>query len=488
MRDNVDSLAPVESTPRIEPDRARSPRDDHRPSWPGEHSPPPCPPPPPGLVALYPPPAPPEAAPPAEAAASTRTATGVSGQAADAATRGRVAVEEQDAVTGGPDAAVTEGVTEGVTAGVAAAESVTLGPDPGGAGPAEQAPSAAPGRRVIRLEPAHASVREHPSWLGEPTGRFDLDLPEPGGLPPRYATAARQPDPDEVFDQYAIIDDFDEHLPHTSTAVVHGDVYPAGTVAGGALPAGPAIPAEVVRGPHGPALPGQPDPRAAHAAPLELAAAPQPPQPPASTPTEAFTMPVQEVPREPWVDPRLHGGRVRAEPRPAAKRSRPPRAPRRARVAMPLLILFALLAAFFSWVSAEPLWLAVGHGRAGTLTVTSCAGSGLLQRCVGEFATPSRDFTAVSVDVLGPPGQAEGLSAPARMVGENSHRAYVSNGTGGLHLRWIVGLSLVLLCSVAIVFATGALRLPERRQRLAAAGLAFAGPFLITIGFLAATF
>ncbi|WP_244870693.1 hypothetical protein [Catellatospora sp. IY07-71] len=369
---------------------------------------------------------------------------------------------------------------------MAVAEGVAASPDPGGTGPAGQAPSAAPGRRVIRLEPAHASEREHPSWLGEPTGRFDLDLPEPGGLPPRFATAAPWPDPDEVFDQYALTDGFDEDLPHSSTAVVHGVVYPAGTVAGGTLPAGPAIPAEVVRAQHGPALPGQPGSDTAHQAPLELAAVPQPPH--QQAPTEAFTMPVQEVPREPWVDPRLHGGKVRTEPRPAAKRGRPPRAPRRARVAMPLLILFALLAAFFSWVSAEPLWLALGHGRAGTLTVTSCAGSGLLQRCVGEFATPTRDFTAVSVDVLGPPGQAEGLSAPARMVGDNSHRAYVTNGTGGLHLRWIVGLSLVLLCSVAIVFATGALRLPERRQRLAAVGLAFAGPLLITIGFLAATF
>ncbi len=482
MRDNVDSLAPVESTPRIEPDRARSARDDHRPSWPGEHPPPSCPPPPPGLVALYP-------APPAAAPATEGTAPGPAAAEEPAAAPGAQAAEAEDAAQAAEavdavDAVDDAGVMEGAEVGEGAD-----GAGSGGAGPAAQEPPARPRERVLRVEPAHASVREHPAWLGEPTGRFDLDLPEPGGLPPRFATAARPPDPDEVFDQYAIMDDGDEHPLDTSSAVLHGVVYPAGVLPGGVRPAGGAVPAAIAGMPHGPALPGQPG--AVHPAQLELSAVPQPPQPPqppVSGPTEAFTMPVQEVPREPWFDPRLHGGRVRTEPRPAAKPGKPPRAPRRARVAMPLLILFALLAAFFSWVSAEPLWLALGHGRIGTLTVTSCAGSGLLQRCVGEFATPSRDFTAVSVDVLGPPGQAEGLSAPARMVGENSHRAYVANGTAGLHLRWIVGLSLVLLCSVAIVFATGALRLPQRRHRLAAVGLAFAGPFLITIGFLAATF
>lgn len=349
-------------------------------------------------------------------------------------------------------------------------------------------------------ERGYAAERAHPAWLGEPTGRFDLDLPEHSRTNPSWlGEPTRRPDPDELFDQYALPDDpVPPAFGHAADAA--STVRPAT----GAGPARAARDAEAVgpaggdeddrhAGPPyavGGSAPGSrtpviPTPPAAHR-PVAAGAG----QPPAvSAPTEAFTMPVQEIPRESWIDPRLHGGRrAPQEAAPKRKRARPPRSPRRTGVAMPLLIFFALVATFFSWVSAEPLWLALGHGKAGTLTVTSCAGSGLLQRCVGEFATPARDFTAVSVDVFGPPGQAEGLSAPARIVGAGSHRAYVTNGTGGLHLRWIVGLSIVLLCSIAIVFATGALRLPERRERLAAVGLSFAGPLLITIGFLAATF
>ncbi|MEU8079406.1 hypothetical protein AB0B31_28670 [Catellatospora citrea] len=346
----------------------------------------------------------------------------------------------------------------------------------------------------------HASGRANPAWLGEPTGGFDLDLPELGGRNPSWlGEPTRRPDPDEPFDQYALADD----APSAALAATPVPERPA-AAPGQVRGARNAVTVDLANPEDGHAeLPdsdsGLPAPGTAAASAAALAPPPAGHRPTAAgvphtqpsgiaAPTEAFTMPVQEVPRESWIDPRLHGGRRRQEAAPARKRPKRPRPPRRAGVAMPLLILFGLVAAFFSWVSAEPLWLAVGHGKTGTLTVTSCAGSGLLQRCVGEFATPARDFTADSVSVLGPPGQAEGLSAPARMVGAGSHRAYVTNGTGGLHLRWMVGLSIVLFCSICIVFATGALRLPGRHERLAAVGLSFAGPLLITIGFLAATF
>ncbi|GAA1361803.1 hypothetical protein GCM10009661_07640 [Catellatospora chokoriensis] len=349
-------------------------------------------------------------------------------------------------------------------------------------------------------EAEHTSGRANPAWLGEPTGGFDLDLPELGGRNPSWlGEPTRRPDPDEPFDQYALPDD----APSAALAAPPVPERPA-AAPGQLRGARNAVTVDLANPEDGHAeLPdsdsGLPAPGAAAASVSALAPLAAGHRPTAagvphtqasgtSAPTEAFTMPVQEVPRESWIDPRLHGGRRRQEAAPARKRAKRPRPPRRAGVAMPLLILFGLVAAFFSWVSAEPLWLAVGHGKTGTLTVTSCAGSGLLQRCVGEFATPARDFTADSVSVLGPPGQAEGLSAPARMVGAGSHRAYVTNGTGGLHLRWMVGLSIVLFCSICIVFATGALRLPGRHERLAAVGLSFAGPLLITIGFLAATF
>ncbi|GHJ50381.1 hypothetical protein Cs7R123_77230 [Catellatospora sp. TT07R-123] len=221
-------------------------------------------------------------------------------------------------------------------------------------------------------------------------------------------------------------------------------------------------------------------------APEPVAVAEPPPPPAALAPTEAFSMPVQEVPRDGWLDPRLHGARPGWTEPPPKRPVRAPKRPRRLGVALPLLVLLALAGGFFSWVSAEPMWLSLGHGRTGTLTITACSGEGFFQSCVGEFS--SAGFTAADIDVYGPPGQSEGLSAPARMVGPHSTRAYVASGTGGLYLRWLVGLAAILLCSVGIVFATGALRLPDRRDRLAAVGLSFAGPLLVSIGFLAATF
>jgi hypothetical protein len=461
MRDNVDTAAQDEPTVRVEPgtDAAHGEAPPSRPGRAGT----PAAPPPPGLVAL---------ATPAHAdTASRRRADPPAATAAQPATGYASGEPAPDPATT-PNAAALPSAETGE-----AAEPL---PDPVSDNPA------------ARAEPAHASEREHPAWLGEPTGHFDLDLPEPGRTNPSWlGEPTGRPDHDTPFDQHAV----------PAGPMPSPSVRAAETPVSGAYPAMPddaaqdPVAAEAARPGH--ALPDDVNattadatvvlPAAHHSA---AAAPPTAYLPAASAPTEAFTMPVHEVPKEGWIDPRLHGGARRARPEagPARKRAKRPRTPRRTGVAMPLLILFGLVATFFSWVSAEPLWLAAGHGRAGTLTVTSCDGSGLWQRCVGEFATPTRDFTAVSVNVLGPPGQAEGLSAPARMVGANSHRAYVTSGTGGLHLRWIIGLAMVLLCSIAIVFATGALRLPERRERLAAVGLSFAGPLLITIGFLAATF
>ncbi|MDI1460011.1 hypothetical protein QEZ54_03435 [Catellatospora sp. KI3] len=308
-----------------------------------------------------------------------------------------------------------------------------------------------------------------PSWLGEPS--------QPLRLTPQPATPV--PDPEQAYWQRPTRAVPPAHgAPDTEP--LQGPVELDGT--GPRTPAGPPI---------GPIRPVGPSIAVEHVgrrrAP-EAVAAPEPPPPPpeALAPTEAFTMPMQEVPRDGWLDPRLHGARPGWTEPPPRREVRAPKPPRRLGVALPLLILLALLGGFFSWVSAEPMWLSLGHGRTGTLTITACSGQGMRESCVGEFSSAA--FTAADVDVYGPPGQAEGLSAPARMVGPHSTRAYVANGTGGLYLRWVVGLVAVLLCSVGIVFATGALRLPERRERLAAVGLSFAGPLLVTIGFLAAAF
>ncbi|MBV1849200.1 hypothetical protein [Catellatospora tritici] len=299
-----------------------------------------------------------------------------------------------------------------------------------------------------------------PSWLGEPSQPLRL-TPQPPALvedpeqaywqrPARLVQPAHSaPDPEPIEGPVEL----DGTGPRTPTDVL-------------------AAPAEHVGRRRAPEPPAVPEP---------------PYSPPAAlVPTETFSMPTQEVPRDAWLDPRLHGARPGWTEPPPKRPVRAPKPPRKLGVALPLLVLLALVGGFFSWVSAEPLWLSLGHGRVGTLTITACSGQGMLQSCVGEFS--SAGFSAADVDVFGPPGQAEGLSAPARMVGPRSTRAYVANGTGGLYLRWLVGLVAVLLCSIGIVFATGALRLPERRERLAAVGLSFAGPLLVSIGFLAATF
>jgi hypothetical protein len=80
--------------------------------------------------------------------------------------------------------------------------------------------------------------------------------------------------------------------------------------------------------------------------------------------------------------------RDRYEPPADGRRGQPPRrkprAPHRAGPGLIALITLGFVAAFFSWVSAEPFWLAVGHGDPGVATVERCSGSGVVQRCTAR--------------------------------------------------------------------------------------------------------
>jgi hypothetical protein len=185
---------------------------------------------------------------------------------------------------------------------------------------------------------------------------------------------------------------------------------------------------------------------------------------------ERFSLPAQEVPRDLWFPER---------PAPAP----PPRAKRKAPVsllvALPAVVLFALLSAFFSWVVAEPLWLAVGHSSSGTATVSKCIGSGISQRCIGELNGTRVTLLGVTENL-----SATGSKIEVRRVGEHSTRAYA----GGLFLRWFAGLIMVLACGGGIALVTGTHRMSHRRDRLAALTTSLAAPFLVTIGFLAAVF
>ncbi|MCU7726783.1 hypothetical protein ODJ79_23890 [Actinoplanes sp. KI2] len=186
-------------------------------------------------------------------------------------------------------------------------------------------------------------------------------------------------------------------------------------------------------------------------------------------------------------------------PEPAAAEEPTPTATRRgARQAAPhtpigalaSLIALGLVAAFFAWVSAEPFWLAVGHGTRGYATVTSCTGSGLTQHCVGPFAAADGSYLVSRVTLLGvePGHRVPGAVAAARMVSPDSPRAYLGNTSPLLELRWILGFLMVLLCGWAIASVTGARRLETRTARRGAVLASLAGPVLLLAGFLIAAF
>ncbi|GIG85611.1 hypothetical protein [Plantactinospora endophytica] len=210
---------------------------------------------------------------------------------------------------------------------------------------------------------------------------------------------------------------------------------------------------------------------------------------------EEFWLPIEEVhwdgtPVQPT--PRTWYGRPK-DPAATAARQRAPRPPKPQRnpaLGLAGVILCSLVASFFAWVSAEPFWLAVGHGERGTATVETCTGRGLAQHCRGDFRTDSGLFRVHDVRLVGVDGQYRdfGNRLAARMTGAESGKAYVGVGTGLLHLRWVLGFAMLLLCCLGAGWATGALRLPDRRNRHAAALVSVAGPVLLTAGFLAAAY
>jgi hypothetical protein len=167
------------------------------------------------------------------------------------------------------------------------------------------------------------------------------------------------------------------------------------------------------------------------------------------------------------------------------------RAPRRAAPKTPVaasasLIALGLLAAFFAWVSAEPFWLAMGHGDRGYATVSACTSSGVTQHCAGRFTAADGRYTIAQVTLLGvgPGHRVPGTVSPARMVSPDSPRAYLGNTSPLLQIRWLLGFILVLFCGYAIAGVTGARRLESRRARRGAVLASLAGPVLLLVGFL----
>ncbi|MEV6298090.1 hypothetical protein AB0M02_01655 [Actinoplanes sp. NPDC051861] len=190
-----------------------------------------------------------------------------------------------------------------------------------------------------------------------------------------------------------------------------------------------------------------------------------------------------------WLSEEERAARAAAQPdrRPGRRRRPPARNPAGALVA---LVALSLLAAFFGWVSAEPFWLAVGHGDRGYATTTHCRGDGLTQRCTGRFATSDGQFSVARVTLLGVSGEGRqaGAISPARMVSPGSGQAYTAPAGPLMHLRWVLGFLLVLVCGYGITEATGARRLGNRRTRKRAVIAGFAGPLLLLGGFLIAAY
>ena len=222
----------------------------------------------------------------------------------------------------------------------------------------------------------------------------------------------------------------------------------------------------------------EPVPVTAPPVPVE---SPPAPVEPASAPGQ--TPPARAVPAVP-VQRRTASPPARRPPR---RRRR--RLPRRPWFALPALVVLALATTFFAWVSAEPFWLAIGHGHSGTATVVAGGGqSDPADGCRAFFIAGDGSFIASDVDLrgLGPAKCTDGTKVTAHMVSVRADQAYATTALG-LHLRWLSGLGLVLLCALVIVWLTGAARFDGWRRGVAV-GLSLGLPAAVTIAMLTTTF
>lgn len=185
----------------------------------------------------------------------------------------------------------------------------------------------------------------------------------------------------------------------------------------------------------------------------------------------------------PWPVPRpvARRGSVRPAPtRPVARATRR-RSSRAPATGLPGVIVFALLGAFFGWVSAQPAWLALGHGTAASAAVTACTGHGLGRSCrvnVTGAGLDAADLRLVGADAR------VGERVPVRVVNASARVAYAGS-SAGLARRAVLGLVLVLACGLGAAWASGARRLAGR-ARTVAVPASFAVPVALALALLAA--
>lgn len=154
---------------------------------------------------------------------------------------------------------------------------------------------------------------------------------------------------------------------------------------------------------------------------------------------------------------------------------------RRPATGLAAALALGLLAAFFGWVSAAPFWLANGVGATGTATVTSCAAQTLSAHCTGAFTGTDGTTHTTRLAALAPADREPGATVEARTLGAGGV-AY-AGPVSGLHLRWVLGLALVLVCGIGVGAATGVSRLRREGPRRVAVlwALSIGGPVLVAL-------
>jgi hypothetical protein len=148
------------------------------------------------------------------------------------------------------------------------------------------------------------------------------------------------------------------------------------------------------------------------------------------------------------------------------------------------VLLLALAAAFFGWVSAEPFWLSVGHGHTGNAIVVASSSAGCRARFAGDAA---RDTVGQStVELAGVRTCTVGASMPARMVSADADRAYAASPSG-LVARWSVGYGLVLACGLLTALVAGARRY-RGWARAGAVAIGLGAPVTLALALLVAAY
>ncbi|MGH8879458.1 MAG: hypothetical protein ACRD0P_19275 [Stackebrandtia sp.] len=168
-------------------------------------------------------------------------------------------------------------------------------------------------------------------------------------------------------------------------------------------------------------------------------------------------------------------------PAPSAPHKTPvEKPPRRLFLALPGLLVLAIVAAFASWVTAAPLWLAMGSGIEGTMTVKTCDASG----CHGVFRPDADDRSIAGVRVTGATeAKRAGESHRARVTSRDATTAYAGD-SGGLWWRIGIGTAVLVGCGFAVAAITGAWRW-HGRARLLAVVTSLAAPLGLFVAVLA---